>query len=274
MGILMSVGAILSVATFAAIPYLSKKFSEVNIMIWGGFLFMVLGRVSFIPFSGDPPQMFNAGLKLNLTLYCDRIFKNRTNEFDFNILNQTLHEYDGRWLDVYERNLTVIKYMTMNCGEDLLGCPSNQEWCTFTPQMTLAQFVIGFFFTTFGYPIGVTLIQTIFSKLLGSKPQGVWMGFMTGSGCFSRVMGPVFVTYIYEEYGTIWTFGLTTVMMAVCLLWLLTFQKVLQPVEPIAQNAEEAQELREGTNFVSVILGQSMEEMGQKDNEELKEIKS
>lgn len=272
MGILMSVGAVLSVATFAAIPFLSRRFSEVNIMIWGGFLFMVLGRISFIPFTGDPPQTYNANLKLNLTLYCDRIFKNRTNSFDINILNQTLQEYDGRWLDVNERNITVIKYMTLNCGENLLGCPSNQEWCVFTPQMSLTQFIVGFFFTTFGYPIGVTLIQTVFSKLLGSKPQGVWMGLMTGSGCLSRVMGPVFVTYIYEEHGTIWTFGLTTVMMAVCLLWLLTFQKILRTDETKEQNEEEAQELRERTNFVSVILGESMEEM--KENDEENGIKS
>ncbi|KAJ8967435.1 hypothetical protein NQ314_002883 [Rhamnusium bicolor] len=213
MGILMSVGAVMAIATFASIAPLTKRFSEVKIMIWGGFLFMVLGRVFF---------------------------------------HTSLHTYD-RWLDLNEENDTVIQYMTFNCGEDLLGCPSSQEWCNYTPQMTLTQFIIGYLLTAFGYPIGVTLIQTIFSKLLGSRPQGVWMGFMTGSGCLSRVMGPVFVTYIYEEYGTIWTFGLTTVMMATCLVWLLCFQKYLNPVE-IKMNNEEGQELKEGTNFVSVDL--------------------
>lgn len=57
------------------------------------------------------------------------------------------------------------------------------------------------------------------------------MGIMTASGCLSRVMGPVFVTYIYEEYGTIWTFGSTSVMMCVCLLWLLIFSEAIQQVE-------------------------------------------
>lgn len=46
------------------------------------------------------------------------------------------------------------------------------------------------------------------------------MGLMTGSGCLSRVMGPVFVGYIYTRLGTIWTFGFTTVMMAVSMIWL------------------------------------------------------
>lgn len=50
---------------------------------------------------------------------------------------------------------------------------------------------------------------------------------LTGSGCLSRVLGPVFVTYIYTEFGTVWTFGMTTIMMAVSMVWLLLFEKRL-----------------------------------------------
>lgn len=51
------------------------------------------------------------------------------------------------------------------------GCPESQEWCRYTPAMTVEQFLLGFALTTLGYPVGVTLIQTIFSKILGSRPQ-------------------------------------------------------------------------------------------------------
>lgn len=267
MGILMSVGAVMAIATFASIGPLTKRFLEVKVMIWGGFLFMVLGRLCFIPFANDPPVMYDAGFKLNLTVYCDKVFRNVTFlEVDYNIVNKTLQSY-GKWLDPNETNETIIKNMTLNCGEDILGCPSSQEWCSYTPQMTLTQFIIGYLLTAFGYPVGVTLIQTIFSKILGSRPQGVWMGFMTGSGCLSRVMGPVFVTYIYEEYGTIWTFGLTTIMMAVCLVWLLCFQKYLIPTEIKTRNDEEnGQELMEGTNFVSVNLDEEVDVVGKVEN--------
>lgn len=54
---------------------------------------------------------------------------------------------------------------------------------------------------------------------------------MTGSGCLSRVMGPVFVTYIYTKFGTNWTFGLTTVMMVIIMVWLLMYNKRLQAHE-------------------------------------------
>lgn len=81
------------------------------------------------------------------------------------------------------------------------------------------------------------------------------MGLMTGSGCLSRVMGPIFVTYIYTEYGTIVTFGFTTVMMAVCLLWLLYFNKRLIPEEITKEsNVEEGEELQDITNFDTVPL--------------------
>ncbi|RZC37107.1 major facilitator superfamily domain-containing protein 8, partial [Asbolus verrucosus] len=250
MGILMSVGAVLAVLTFASISPLCKKFSEVKVMIWGGFLFMVLGRALYIPFNNDPPQIYDSNLKLNMTLFCDKILFNRTVGDQINIFNET-------WLQEIRPNKETIRNMTFNCGDNLLGCPSSQEWCAYTPAMTLTQFIIGYFLTAFGYPIGVTLIQTIFSKLLGPRPQGVWMGLMTGSGCLSRVMGPVFVTHIYEEYGTIWTFGLTTAMMVICLIWLLYFNNILIPVE--IEVLPEAQELKE-INLVTVPLDEKNEE--------------
>ncbi|XP_063909140.1 major facilitator superfamily domain-containing protein 8 [Zophobas morio] len=252
MGILMSVGAVLAIITFASISPLCKKFSEVKVMIWGGFLFMVLGRAIYIPFNNDPPVMYDSELKLNMTLICDKVLYNRpNNEYDFN-LNETIWNLNKNSLDE-----VAVKNLTFNCGEDLLGCPSSQEWCSFTPAITLTQFIIGYFLTAFGYPIGVTLIQTIFSKLLGPRPQGVWMGLMTGSGCLSRVMGPVFVTHIYEEFGTVWTFGLTAVMMVLCLLWLLYFNKTLIPVEIILE--PEGQELKE-IHLVRVPLSEKVED--------------
>ncbi|XP_037047461.1 major facilitator superfamily domain-containing protein 8 [Bradysia coprophila] len=113
---------------------------------------------------------------------------------------------------------------------ETIGCPLSQEWCLTTPALTMVQFLVGYFLTCIGYPIGVTLIQTIFSKILGPRPQGVWMGMITGSGCFSRIMGPVCVGYVYTRHGTYATFGFTTVMMIVALLWLLIFRdKLLVP---------------------------------------------
>ena len=50
------------------------------------------------------------------------------------------------------------------------------------------------------------------------------MGLMTGSGCLSRVLGPVFVSLIYTELGTIWTFGVTAAMMTFFTVWMIIFR--------------------------------------------------
>ncbi|XP_076280728.1 CLN7/MFS domain-containing 8 [Lasioglossum baleicum] len=185
MGLLMSVGAIVSCITFVMIEPLCKRFNERKVMLWGGFFLMIIGRILYIPWGPDPPP-----------IAYEPLFDNGTTD-----INAT----------------------------EALGCPSTQEWCLYTPQLTVTQFFIGYGFTTIGYPLGVTLIQTIFSKVLGPRPQGVWMGFMTGAGCASRVLGPVFVSVIYTRYGTYHTFGVTGLMLILSMLWLQIVDKRLVP---------------------------------------------
>lgn len=40
---------------FDAILFFFFSFEENQVMIWGGFAFMVLARILCIPFGGDPP---------------------------------------------------------------------------------------------------------------------------------------------------------------------------------------------------------------------------
>ncbi|XP_065360293.1 major facilitator superfamily domain-containing protein 8 isoform X1 [Calliphora vicina] len=192
MGILMSVGAIVALITFVAINPLCKVFPENQVLIWGGFSLMVLGRVLYIPWGDGPAKIAE-------------------------VYNVTIPLTGNSTIDLTPDN------------EIFLGCPKTQAWCETTPALTLTQFIIGYGFTSIGYPIGVTLIQTIFSKVLGPRPQGVWMGLMTGSGCLSRVFGPVFVGSIYTRLGTYWTFGITTIMMLFSMIWLLIERKRLIP---------------------------------------------
>jgi len=123
-------------------------------------------------------------------------------------------------------------------GTEIVGCPITQEWCLYTPQITITQFFIGYIFTSIGYPLGITLMQTIFSKILGPRPQGVWMGLMTGAGCASRVLGPVFVGFIYTRLGTYHTFGITGVMLIISMVWLQLVNKRL--IAPELKQSNEA----------------------------------
>ncbi|OAD61350.1 Major facilitator superfamily domain-containing protein 8 [Eufriesea mexicana] len=194
-GVLMSIGAVVSSITFIMIEPLCKRFNERKVMLLGGFLSMIIGSILYIPWGPDPPKIAYLGPFGNITK-------------DSN-------------------------------GTEIVGCPSTQEWCTYTPQLTVTQFLIGYGFTTIGYPLGVTLIQTIFSNVLGPRPQGVWMGFMTGAGCASRVLGPVFISLIYTHFGTYYTFGITGFTLIVCMLWLQLVNKRLVPLRPILSKDAE-----------------------------------
>lgn len=88
------------------------------------------------------------------------------------------------------------------------GCPPEQEWCLYTPIIEIPQLVVAGIFTLCGYPVAFSLTSALFSKVLGPKPQGVWMGILTSTGSFSRVVGPIFVSYVYTEMGTRWTFSI------------------------------------------------------------------
>lgn len=198
LGLLMSVGGVIACVTFAMIGPICKRFAERKVMLWAGFLFMLVGRIFCIPWGPDPPKIADFG--------------------SFN-------------------NITVDEN-----GTEILGCQSTQEWCKYTPQLTITQFIIGYAFTSVGYPIGVTLIQTIFSKVLGPRPQGVWMGLMTGAGCASRVLGPVFVSVIYTRLGTYYTFGTTGLMLLASMFWLqLVNKRLIPPTISNKSNLEEEQ---------------------------------
>lgn len=178
----MSVGAFIACIAFCLISPLSKRYKESNVVIWGGFFLMVVGRLIFMPYRGEIPKLAS-----------DR---------EYMLENGSIASYpDDDW--------------------HILGCPvSTQPWCATTPRLGFPEFIIGYILSSIGYPIGVTLIQTIFSKVLGSRPQGVWMGLFTAGGCVSRILGPVAVGSIYTRYGTSWTFGITCGMMVLPMIWL------------------------------------------------------
>ena len=100
MGILMSIGAIVACVTFVLIGPLTKRFKESNVLIWGGFFIMSVGRFVNIPIAGS--QL--AQLALPREEY---------------LANVTLGYYN----DTFENT----------------GCPVEQEWCTYTPGIAVWQ---------------------------------------------------------------------------------------------------------------------------------------
>lgn len=94
-GILMSVGAFIACAAFSLIDPLCRRFKESNVLIWGGFFLMVVGRVIVMPYRDEYPKL--------------------ASEREYLTENGTIAYYD-------DDNPLV------------LGCPvKSQPWCATTP---------------------------------------------------------------------------------------------------------------------------------------------
>lgn len=52
-----------------------------------------------------------------------------------------------------------------------VGCPEEYSWCKTTPQIHLAQLLLGMFFLSVGYPIVLVLSTSIYSKIIGPNQQ-------------------------------------------------------------------------------------------------------
>uniref|UniRef100_A0A8C9IX39 Major facilitator superfamily domain containing 8 n=1 Tax=Piliocolobus tephrosceles TaxID=591936 RepID=A0A8C9IX39_9PRIM len=88
------------------------------------------------------------------------------------------------------------------------GCSIEQAWCLYTPVIHLAQFLTSVVLIGVGYPVCNLMSYTLYSKILGPKPQGVYMGWLTASGSGARILGPVFISQVYAHWGPRWAFSL------------------------------------------------------------------
>lgn len=55
--ILVGIGAFISCVIFCLLPRVSKIFKEIDILIFGGFLLAVIGKIVYIPYRNDPPKL-------------------------------------------------------------------------------------------------------------------------------------------------------------------------------------------------------------------------
>ncbi|XP_062371697.1 major facilitator superfamily domain-containing protein 8 [Sardina pilchardus] len=117
-----------------------------------------------------------------------------------------------QWADVHNSSRTqqVIDTAALapNATVEYTGCPAEQSWCLYTPAIHLAQYIISNFLIGVGFSACNVMSYTLYSKILGPKPQGVYMGWLTASGSGARTLGPVFVSQVYTLLGPRWAFSL------------------------------------------------------------------
>ncbi|XP_061814851.1 major facilitator superfamily domain-containing protein 8 [Nerophis lumbriciformis] len=123
-----------------------------------------------------------------------------------------------QWADL--KNNSLISQTSSNGTLEPTGCPYEQTWCQYTPVIYLAQYISSDFLIGVGYPACNVMSYTLYSKILGPKPQGVYMGWLTASGSGARTLGPVFVSHVYTLLGPRWAFALICIMVAAAIVLL------------------------------------------------------
>ncbi|XP_015256714.1 major facilitator superfamily domain-containing protein 8 [Cyprinodon tularosa] len=130
-----------------------------------------------------------------------------------------------QWADLKNNSLVSLKTevtLLANGTVEPTGCPYEQTWCQYIPAIHLAQYITSDFLIGVGYPACNVMSYTLYSKILGPKPQGVYMGWMTASGSGARTLGPVFVSHIYTLLGPRWAFSLICAMVVGAVILLLS----------------------------------------------------
>lgn len=134
-----------------------------------------------------------------------------------------------QWADVKNNTLvsrTALASVT-NSTVEPTGCPFEQTWCQYTPAIHIAQYITSDVLIGVGYPTCNVMSYTLYSKILGPKPQGVYMGWLTAAGSGARTLGPIFVSHVYTLFGPRWAFSLICGMVVGAILLLTVVYKRL-----------------------------------------------
>ncbi|XP_051891806.1 major facilitator superfamily domain-containing protein 8 isoform X2 [Pristis pectinata] len=204
-GLLLVGVGVESIVVFMTTKILSKRFED-RLLLLGGFVIILVGFFILLPWGNQYPQIQWTEIK-NGSNYSSAEIKYRGSSIvTWNFLTQPSH------------NLNAVA----------VGCPVQQVWCQYIPIIHLAQYILSVILIGVGYPICNVISYTLYSKVLGPKPQGIYMGWLTASGSGARTLGPAFVGQVYPRYGPRWTFGpLCGMVMAATILVVLMYKRLI-----------------------------------------------
>ncbi|XP_056180292.1 major facilitator superfamily domain-containing protein 8 [Falco biarmicus] len=194
-GIILSVVGVESVIVFMVVKALSKRTGE-RAILHGGLLIVLVGFFILLPWGKKLPNIQWQEIK--------------NNSIPRTTSTEMLMPF---W------SLQAMQLLSNHTAEPT-GCPVTQSWCLNTPMIYLAQYISSDILIGLGYPVCNVMSYTLYSKILGPKPQGVYMGWLTASGSGARILGPVFVSQIYTHLGPRWAFSLICGVVVVSLLLL------------------------------------------------------
>ncbi|KAH9488155.1 Major facilitator super domain-containing protein 8 [Bulinus truncatus] len=232
-GITLGVAGLLSIIVFIVTKIAVKRFSERYLLLFG-FSCCLGGFFVFIPWGHVlPPQGLapvnpqnSSETYVGMYAFVNVLLANHNPTT--NLVAQRHLIGPGSGNDVTITMSPLGNTTTVYSPE---GCPWDYNWCTTVPMIHIAQYFGATALISIGYPMCNLLSYTIYSKVLGPKPQGLWMGWLTASGSLARTVGPIYVSQVYDSYGPQITFGSCCGFIVATICFYLIVFKRLVPFE-------------------------------------------
>ncbi|XP_054845876.1 major facilitator superfamily domain-containing protein 8 isoform X3 [Eublepharis macularius] len=193
-GLILGAVGIESVFAFLGVKILSKKTGE-RAILYGGLVIILIGFFILLPWGNQLPNIQWEDIKNN---------------------SVTRTVFSGSFASFW----TMQIQLPSNNSTEAPGCPIVQSWCLYTPVIYLGQYIAAVILIGLGYPVCNVMSYTLYSKILGPRPQGVYMGWLTACGSGARILGPVFVSQLYTHFGPRWAFSLICGIVVLALLLL------------------------------------------------------
>uniref|UniRef100_A0A914DF79 Major facilitator superfamily (MFS) profile domain-containing protein n=1 Tax=Acrobeloides nanus TaxID=290746 RepID=A0A914DF79_9BILA len=144
----------------------------------------------------------------------------------------TYHLLTFAWPFLPEKVSGHVEYSNSNTTE-IIGCyKSEYSWCSYTHQVPLLAYILGnIFLQSFAFPVALTPMAILYSKILGSRRQGTMTGILFMSGSIARIIGPILISTMFEHYGPEATWGMQIGVISITiLLWIIFYSKIV-PLE-------------------------------------------
>ncbi|TTA26187.1 Major facilitator superfamily domain-containing protein 8 [Bagarius yarrelli] len=150
-GIILAAIGFESIIVFLVVKVISVRFGDRPVLL-GGLVIIFIGFFILLPWGNQYPKI--------------------------------------QWADLQNNSIPALgRTLVSNSSVEPTGCPSDQTWCQFTPAIHLAQYLTSDILIGVGYPACNVMSYTLYSKILGPKPQGQFGAYfvsMHQQGTFFR----------------------------------------------------------------------------------------
>ena len=144
------------------------------------------------------------------------------------------------------------QFINTTIPSELVGCPFEYGWCHTTLRLPYAQFIVYLVIIAIGEAPCFTGTSVLFIKAIGSENQGSYIGWYSGVESLSRIIGPIYGSFMYRKSGSQGVYGgIFAFLMFILMLYALFWKRIV-PNEEDEVRYEKLTQLEDDASFPEV----------------------